>query len=198
MSAAQTGRTHDLHPTASRKPKEPLDPWAPSTHDPRPTKQFRYPIARPGRLSIGRLRADPGPRRQGRQFGRQSVEHALHEAIAQRAGLFSRSHEPIRYQQSQSMHKGPSVQNRAGNLAFVTGGSRNSASQTARDDYAREQRLGLLGFGQFDRGAGTIQDRLDNLRTSDCKAPDSQRHGQCNRATSRITARGSCSSPAVL
>jgi hypothetical protein len=34
MSAAQTGRTHDLHPTASRKPKEPLDPWAPSTHDP--------------------------------------------------------------------------------------------------------------------------------------------------------------------
>src|SRR5471032_948797 len=34
MSAAQTGRTHDLHPTASRKPKESLDPWAPSTHDP--------------------------------------------------------------------------------------------------------------------------------------------------------------------
>ena len=32
MSTAQTGRTHDLHPTASRKPKEPLDPWAPSTH----------------------------------------------------------------------------------------------------------------------------------------------------------------------
>ena len=34
MNAAQTGRTHDLHPTASRKPKESLDPWAPSTHDP--------------------------------------------------------------------------------------------------------------------------------------------------------------------
>ena len=33
MGAAQTGRTHDLHPTASRKPKESLDPWAPSTHD---------------------------------------------------------------------------------------------------------------------------------------------------------------------
>ena len=33
MQAAQTGRTHDLHPTASRKPKESLDPWAPSTHD---------------------------------------------------------------------------------------------------------------------------------------------------------------------
>ena len=28
MSTAQTGRTHDLHPTASRKPKESLDPWA--------------------------------------------------------------------------------------------------------------------------------------------------------------------------
>jgi hypothetical protein len=37
MSAAQTGRTHDLHPTASRKPKESLDPWAPSTHDPTAT-----------------------------------------------------------------------------------------------------------------------------------------------------------------
>ena len=37
MSAAQTGRTHDLHPTASRKPKESLDPWAPSTHDPTQT-----------------------------------------------------------------------------------------------------------------------------------------------------------------
>src|ERR1019366_4577852 len=37
MSAAQTGRTHDLHPTASRKPKESLDPWAPSTHDPSAT-----------------------------------------------------------------------------------------------------------------------------------------------------------------
>jgi hypothetical protein len=35
--AAQTGRTHDLHPTASRKPKESLDPWAPSTHDPERT-----------------------------------------------------------------------------------------------------------------------------------------------------------------
>ena len=34
MGTAQTGRTHDLHPTASRKPKESLDPWAPSTHDP--------------------------------------------------------------------------------------------------------------------------------------------------------------------
>jgi len=34
MSTAQTGRTHDLHPTESRKPKESLDPWAPSTHDP--------------------------------------------------------------------------------------------------------------------------------------------------------------------
>ena len=33
MGAAQTGRTHDLHLTASRKPKEFLDPWAPSTHD---------------------------------------------------------------------------------------------------------------------------------------------------------------------
>jgi hypothetical protein len=30
-----TGRTHDLHPTASRKPKESLDPWAPSTQDPK-------------------------------------------------------------------------------------------------------------------------------------------------------------------
>jgi hypothetical protein len=26
-----------LHPTASRKPKESLDPWAPSTHDPTAT-----------------------------------------------------------------------------------------------------------------------------------------------------------------
>ena len=34
MNTAQTGRTHDLHPTASRKPKKSLDPWAPSTHDP--------------------------------------------------------------------------------------------------------------------------------------------------------------------
>src|SRR5262252_3433596 len=33
MSTAQTGRTHDLHPTASKKPKKSLDPWAPSTHD---------------------------------------------------------------------------------------------------------------------------------------------------------------------
>jgi hypothetical protein len=33
MNAAQTGRTHDLRPTASRKPKESLGPWAPSTHD---------------------------------------------------------------------------------------------------------------------------------------------------------------------
>src|SRR5213594_3202374 len=32
MSTAQTGRTHDLHPTASKKPKKSLDPWAPSTH----------------------------------------------------------------------------------------------------------------------------------------------------------------------
>src|SRR5665213_29740 len=37
MGTAQTGRTHDLHPTASRKPKEFLDPWAPSTHDPSAT-----------------------------------------------------------------------------------------------------------------------------------------------------------------
>src|SRR5262245_35474870 len=29
MSTAQTGRTHDLHPTASKKPKKSLDPWAP-------------------------------------------------------------------------------------------------------------------------------------------------------------------------
>ena len=35
MRTAQTGRTHDLHPTASRKPKKSLDPWAPSTHDPK-------------------------------------------------------------------------------------------------------------------------------------------------------------------
>ena len=31
MNTAQTGRTHDLHPTARRKPKKSLDPWAPST-----------------------------------------------------------------------------------------------------------------------------------------------------------------------
>jgi hypothetical protein len=31
------------------------------------------------------LRADPGARRQGWKFGRQSVEHALHESVAQRA-----------------------------------------------------------------------------------------------------------------
>jgi hypothetical protein len=41
MSAAQTGRTHDLHPTASRKPKESLDPWAPSTHDPKLTLRWQ-------------------------------------------------------------------------------------------------------------------------------------------------------------
>jgi hypothetical protein len=41
MNAAQTGRTHDLHPTASRKPKEPLDPWAPSTHDPKRTQKLQ-------------------------------------------------------------------------------------------------------------------------------------------------------------
>jgi len=39
MSTAQTGRTHDLHPTASKKPKRSLDPWTPSTHDPQRTSQ---------------------------------------------------------------------------------------------------------------------------------------------------------------
>src|SRR5262252_10975914 len=39
MSTAQTGRTHDLHPTASKKPKKSLDPWAPSTHDPHRTSR---------------------------------------------------------------------------------------------------------------------------------------------------------------
>src|SRR5436309_11812388 len=43
MSTAQTGRTHDLHPTASKKPKKSLDPWAPSTHDPiRPRAMSTY------------------------------------------------------------------------------------------------------------------------------------------------------------
>lgn len=69
-----------------------------------------------------RFRADPGAKRQGQQFGRQSVEHALHEAVAQCARLFSRFDEPIRQQQSESMHKGPTRQNRAGNLPFVAGG----------------------------------------------------------------------------
>ena len=47
MSTAQTGRTHDLHPTASKKPKKSLDPWAPSTHDPEPDIQD---VAAPARF----------------------------------------------------------------------------------------------------------------------------------------------------
>ncbi len=52
MRTAQTGRTHDLHPTASKSQKL-LDPWAPSTHDPERTIQARN--VRP--LLRGRLRA---------------------------------------------------------------------------------------------------------------------------------------------
>jgi len=33
-------------------------------------------------LYLLRLRTDPGAGRQGRQFGRQAVEYALHEAVA--------------------------------------------------------------------------------------------------------------------
>src|SRR5215467_9083882 len=36
-STAQTGRTHDLHPTTSRSQEKSLDPWSPSTHDPEST-----------------------------------------------------------------------------------------------------------------------------------------------------------------
>jgi hypothetical protein len=34
-----------LHPTASRKPKESLDPWAPSTHDPYRPSTLPYIVA---------------------------------------------------------------------------------------------------------------------------------------------------------
>jgi hypothetical protein len=43
MGTAQTGRTHDLHPTASRKPKRSLDLWAPSTHDLKPSQGLDHP-----------------------------------------------------------------------------------------------------------------------------------------------------------
>jgi hypothetical protein len=44
---------------------------------------------------MGHLRADPGTGRQGREFGRQSVEHALHESVAQRTGFLFWTNETI-------------------------------------------------------------------------------------------------------
>ena len=77
--------------------------------------------------------------------------------LASASDFVLRADEPIGQQQSESMHEGPARQNRAGNLPFVSWGIRNGASQTARDDHARKQSLGLLGFGQFDGGAATIR-----------------------------------------
>ena len=87
------------------------------------------------------------------------------------------------------MNEGPARQNGAGNLLFVTRGVRDGTSQSARRYSAREQPLSLLGFGQFDRRAAMIRTCPDILRTSGCRAPGSQRHGQCKRVTSRTTAR---------
>src|SRR4029077_21206376 len=126
-----------------------------SAYDPKRKSQVKNDFR--VQLSIGSLWADPAARRQSRQFGRQSVEHALDEAVAQRASLFIRPNKSIDQQESQSMHEGPARQNGAGNLLFVTGRGRNGASQSARRYNAREKPLSLLGFGQFDRGAAMIR-----------------------------------------
>ena len=55
------------------------------------------------------------------------------------------------------MHEGPTRQNGAGNLLFVTWGVRDGASQSARRYDACKQPLSLLGFGQFERGAAMIR-----------------------------------------
>jgi len=83
------------------------------------------------------LRTDPGPRRQGRQFGRQSVEHALHESVRQRSGLFLRADQPIGQQQSKTMHEGPACQNRAGNFPL----SASLASAFSTEPIYRRYRL---------------------------------------------------------
>jgi hypothetical protein len=80
----------------------------------------------------------------------------LQEAVAQRARLFLRADEPIRQQQSETMHEGPARQDGTRNLPFVAGRVRDGASQTARRYNGSQQRLGFLGFGQLDGGAATI------------------------------------------
>ena len=62
---------------------------------------------RPGRLLMGHLRANPGARRQGGQFGRQSVDNTPQEAVTQCTRFFLWSDEPIGQHHSETMHERP-------------------------------------------------------------------------------------------
>jgi hypothetical protein len=55
------------------------------------------------------------------------------------------------------VHEGPARQNCARDLPFITRGVGNNLPEPAGNDHARQQRFGLVTFGQFDGGAAAIR-----------------------------------------
>ena len=58
-------------------------------------RPIRISLRSSGLRSLGPLRPYPSTRRQSGKFRRETVQHALHEAVTQRARFFLRSDEPI-------------------------------------------------------------------------------------------------------
>jgi hypothetical protein len=104
-----------------------------------------------------RLRPYPGAKRQGRALGRQSVEHPLNHGLAQFVRLFAWPNEPVSDQLRESVHERPARQNSASDLAFVTRRIWDRLAQSSVTDKARQQGLGRLRCGSFDRGAALIR-----------------------------------------
>jgi hypothetical protein len=109
------------------------------------------------RSSVFQLRSYPGAKRQREQFGCQSVEQALDDAITQFVRFFPGANEPISQQHSKSVHERPARQNSTSDPSFVSWGIRNGASQSPSNDDACKERLCFLCRGSFDRWAGIIR-----------------------------------------
>jgi hypothetical protein len=109
------------------------------------------------RNSVFQLRSYPGAKRQREQFGCQSVEQPLEDAITQFVRFFPGANEPVSQQHSKSVHERPARQNSTSNPSFVSWSDRNDASQSPSNDDVCKERLCFLCRGSFNRWAGIIR-----------------------------------------